>query len=57
MDNIFVRTNPDGSIKADKQKRTERIDGAIPTNMTLDRAIRHGGRSGSVYDDRGILIL
>ena len=39
MDNIFVRTDPVGNIKADKQKSTEKIDGAVATIMTLDRAI------------------
>ena len=55
MDNIFVRTDPSGNIKADKEKSTEKIDGAVATIMALDRAIRNMG--GSVYDDRGILIL
>lgn len=58
MDNIFVRTDPAGNIKADKEKSTEKIDGAIATIMALDRAIRCGGSDfGSVYDERGILVL
>lgn len=58
MDNIFVRTDPAGNIKADKEKSTEKIDGAIATIMGLDRAIRCGNsNSASVYDDRGILFL
>ncbi|AWW25958.1 terminase large subunit [Acetobacterium sp. KB-1] len=58
MDNIFVRTDPAGNIKPDKEKSTERIDGAVATIMALDRAIRNGGVTcGSVYDERGILIL
>ena len=55
MDNIFVRTDPAGNIKPDKEKSTEKIDGAVATVMALDRAIRHGGSTGSVYDGRGIL--
>lgn len=56
MDNIFIRTDPAGNIKADKEKSTEKIDGAIATIMALDRAIRCGaGDSNSVYDDRGII--
>lgn len=39
MDNIFIRTDPAGNIKADKEKSTEKIDGAIATIMALDRAI------------------
>ena len=58
MDNIFIRTDPAGNIKADKEKSTEKIDGAVATIMALDRAIRCGNTSStSVYDDRGILFL
>lgn len=58
MDNIYVRTDPAGNIKADKQKSTEKIDGAIATIMALDRAIRCGNdTSASVYDSRGLLII
>ena len=58
MDNIYVRTDPAGNIKADKEKSTEKIDGAVATIMALDRAIRCGNdTSASVYDDRGILFI
>ena len=58
MDNIFIRTDPAGNIKADKEKSTEKIDGAVAMIMALDRAIRMGNDSGeSVYDDRGILFI
>ena len=57
MDNIYVRTDPAGNIKPDKEKSTEKIDGAVATIMALDRAIRHGGGGGSVYDARGLLLL
>ena len=58
MDNIFIRTDPAGNIKADKEKSTEKIDGAIATIMGLDRAIRCGNmNTESVYDTRGILFI
>ena len=57
MDNIFIRTDPAGNIKADKEKSTEKIDGAVATIMALDRALRNDGGGGSVYNDRGLLIL
>ncbi|HEM4925518.1 TPA: terminase large subunit [Streptococcus suis] len=58
MDNIFIRTDPAGNIKADKEKSTEKIDGAIATIMALDRAIRCGNVNiESVYDGRGILFM
>lgn len=58
MDNITARTDPAGNIKPDKEKSTERIDGAVATIMALDRAIRCGGDlAGSVYDTRGIISI
>lgn len=58
MDNIFIRTDPAGNIKADKAKSTEKIDGAIAMIMALDRAIRCGNDvSESVYDSRGLLFI
>jgi phage terminase large subunit-like protein len=54
MDNIHIRTDPAGNIKADKERSTEKIDGVIATIMALDRAIRNQGvTSGSIYDERG----
>ena len=58
MDNIFIRTDPAGNIKPDKEKSTEKIDGAVATIMALDRAIRCGNdSSASVYDERGLLFI
>lgn len=58
MDNIFIRTDPAGNIKADKAKSTEKIDGAIALIMALDRAIRCGNVNGeSVYESRGLWVF
>jgi len=58
MDNIFIRTDPAGNIKPDKEKSTEKIDGAVATIMALDRAIRCGNdTSASVYDSRGLMFI
>ena len=58
MDNIYVRTDPAGNIKPDKEKSTEKIDGAVATIMALDRAIRcENDTTESVYDTRGLLFL
>lgn len=58
MDNVFVRVDPAGNIKMDKQKSTEKIDGAVATVMALDRAIRGGASPAqSVYDGRGLLFI
>ena len=57
-DRLFIRTDPAGSIKADKEKSTEKIDGVNALIMALDRASRCGNdTSASVYDERGILLL
>ena len=45
-------------IKMDKEKSTEKIDGAVAMIMALDRAIRCGCVSEeSVYDSREMLII
>lgn len=46
MDNVYVRTDPAGNIKMDKEKSTERIDGSVATVMALDRAIRNAANGG-----------
>ena len=57
-DRLFIRTDPAGNIKADKEKSTEKIDGVIALIMALDRAIRCGNDlSESIYDTRGILVF
>ena len=56
MDNAFVRTAPAGNIKLDKEKSTEKIDGAVAMIMGLDRAMKNMN-AGSVYDERGLLII
>ena len=37
MDNIYIRMGPAGNIKPDKEKSTEKIDGAVAAIMALDR--------------------
>ena len=58
MDNIYIRTDPAGNIKPDKEKSTEKIDGAVATVMAIDRAIRcSNDTTESVYDNRGLLFI
>ena len=57
MDNIFIRTDPAGNIKPDKEKSTEKIDGAVGTIMALDRSLRHKKNNESVYNERGLIII
>ena len=56
MDNAFVRTDPAGNVKIDKEKSTEKVDGAVALVMALDRALKNNN-GGSVYDDRGLLFI
>ena len=58
MDNIFIKRDPAGNIKPDKEKSTEKIDGTVATIMALDRAIRCGNDAGeSIYDTRDLLLV
>lgn len=58
MDNVVVKKDPAGNIKMDKEKSTEKIDGAVAMVMALSRAILNGNDTGaSVYDSRGLLFL
>ncbi len=57
MDNAFVRTDPAGNLKIDKEKSTEKVDGAVALVMGLDRAMKNQNSGDSVYNDRGFLIL
>ncbi len=57
MDNAYVRTDPAGNLKIDKEKSTEKVDGAVALVMALDRAMKNQSGTGSVYDDREFLFL
>lgn len=56
IDNVYVRTDLAGNIKMDKEKSTERIDGAAIAVMELNRAIQNEGSTDSAYNERGIII-
>ena len=53
--NVVMRQDPAGNIKPDKEKSVEKIDGIVASIMALDRCIRNGAGSGSVYDERGVI--
>ena len=50
-----MEQDPAGNIKPTKAKSVEKIDGIVALIMGLDRCIRNGGDTTSVYDQRGIL--
>ena len=55
--NVVIDTDPAGNIKVTKAKSKEKIDGIVAAIMALDRCIRQEGQSGSVYDERGMLVF
>ena len=55
--NVVIDTDPAGNIKVTKAKSKEKIDGIGAAIMALDRCIRQEGQSGSVYDERGLLVF
>jgi phage terminase large subunit-like protein len=60
LENLCVKTDPAGNVKPDKEKSTQRIDGAVAMIMALDRALKGGGAdSDSVLyaNGRGLLVL
>lgn len=57
MDNAYVRTDPAGNLKIDKERSTEKVDGAVALVMVLDRAMKNQNTGSSVYDERGLLFI
>ena len=55
--NVVIDTDPAGNIKVTKAKSKEKIDGIVAAIMALDRCIRQEGKSGRVYDERGLMVF
>ena len=55
--NVVVEQDAAENIKVTKAKSPEKIDGIVAAIMAVDRAVRNQGDSGSVYDERGILVF
>ena len=55
IDNVFIKQDPAGNIKMDKERSTEKIDGAVAMVMGLDRAMR--ANESSAYDDHDLLVF
>jgi len=54
FDNVVMRLDAGGNIRPDKEKATEKIDGAVAAIMALDLAIKQAHKK-SAYEDRGII--
>ncbi len=49
--NVAIRTDPQGNMKIDKDKSTERVDGMVALAMAIGRAVQHMKDEGFVYAD------
>jgi phage terminase large subunit-like protein len=54
-DNVVVRTDENENVRPIKPSSRQRIDGIVATIIALSRA--HAGDGGSVYDQRGVLVI
>ena len=55
---IAIDTNATDDIKPTKERSAEKIDGFVALIMAIGRAIvTPEEKSGSVYDERGLLVL
>jgi phage terminase large subunit-like protein len=52
---VAIREDPAGNKKPDKEKSTERIDGAVALIMAVGRAMLRQGPQPSVYETRGVV--
>ena len=50
VSNVAIKMDPAGNQKPDKEKSTERIDGAVALIMAMARALLKGGPVKSAYD-------
>ena len=57
FDNVVIKKDPAGNIKPDKEKSTEKIDGAVAAIMSFSRAVVNKNKKPSAYKDRGILVI
>jgi len=56
VSNVAIRTDPAENKKPDKEKSTERIDGAVALIMAIGRAMLKKSTK-SVYEGRGLVVL
>lgn len=55
ISNVAIKVDPAENKKPDKEKSTERIDGAVALIMAVGRAMLRGGQKKSKYEGQGIL--
>jgi phage terminase large subunit-like protein len=58
LESLIVKTDPAGNVKPDKEKSTQRIDGAVALIMALDRALKRSAEpDGGVYMRHGLIVM
>lgn len=58
LSNVVIRKDPAGNRKFEKDKSQDKIDGVVAMAMALSRGtISEGGDEGSVYDERGMVVI
>jgi phage terminase large subunit-like protein len=58
LESLIVKTDPTGNVKPDKEKSTQRIDGAVALIMALDRALKRSEEpDGGIYMRRGLIVM
>lgn len=55
--NISIKMDPAANIKIDKQKSSERVDGMVSLVMAIGEKMDKHNDSGSVYDERDVIII
>lgn len=55
--NVVIRTDPAGNRKFDKKLSKDKIDGVVALAMGLSRGTINQESSGSVYDERGVIVI
>ena len=55
--NVMIKEDPAGNIKIDKGKSTEKVDGMVALVMALGEAMTDDRPIGSVYDERGVVVI
>jgi len=54
VSNVAIKMDPAGNQKPDKEKSTERIDGAVALIMAVARGLLHHDNT-SIYEKRGVI--
>lgn len=55
--NVAIVEDAAGNIKISKDKCKEKVDGMVALAMCIGGHLTHGSSNGSVYEDRGIIVV